>query len=862
MQASEPRPPIDLARAADFSLGALRVRPSSREVIANGAPEQLEPRVMQVLVALATRRGEVVTRDDLIEQCWDGRVVGDDAVGRCIARLRRLAEMQGGFALETIARVGYRLTETPPLAPPVADPPTATTDDSPANAPTATDDVRVTAGAPQRNAPARIAIIAAALIGVGSVIWLAIVFSQTATEQHAEHERIKASVVALVATDQYGDAFMLARPLVQSGMLTRDPAFRETWMKIVVPMKPHIEADGVTIEFKPYAAQVHDWVHGGVTPLTGFIDAPRGTLLVRLSKPGFRTQDFAIANPGPVVDNDPLNPVIVNRKLSTITLPLIAEGALANDVVLVPHTDMPVFYAGWTTDMSAGNFRFDVPAFAIDRDEVTNRAFKEFIDAGGYDAPSYWQDLRFDADGRQLSWPEARARFVDTTGRPGPAGWQLSTYPTGQESLPVTGISWYEAVAYARFRKQQLPTIHHWVRAAFGPYDPHFSVAPMVGAHSRFSATGPIDAHEDIGIGPWGTHQMAGNVREWVLNFAGKRALALGGAWSDYASESQSAYATDPMMRAPAIGLRLMQTLDGTTVDPALLAPVHLLVDEPQHERTPVTDAAFEVMRAQFTSAHRKIASASVNEVTRTSLYIAEEVTLTLSDASTAVIFIVRPLAPHTPLQPIIYAPAADCCGVARPNRNTLDQLRVAGFIVASGRALVMPIWWGSYERALPFEPDAAAFADRQRRQALEWEQDLRVTLDYLETRADIDAKQAGFFGLSRGATRNAIVLALDERIRAAVLLSGGIEIANTPHPMVDLVNYAPRVHAAVLMINGRFDHHFPYRESQQRLFALLGSSPGEKAHIVYDTGHFSYPPNTVARDASNWFDRWLGVPR
>jgi len=105
---------IDLAEEGDFALGNLRVRPSLREVSANGQAEMLEPRVMQVLVAFARQRGEVVSRDRLVETCWGGRTVGEDAVNRCIARIRRLAESHGGFAIETIPRVGYRLTEHVP----------------------------------------------------------------------------------------------------------------------------------------------------------------------------------------------------------------------------------------------------------------------------------------------------------------------------------------------------------------------------------------------------------------------------------------------------------------------------------------------------------------------------------------------------------------------------------------------------------------------------------------------------------------------------------------------------------------------------------------------------------------------------
>lgn len=101
--------PIDLGAERDFEVGGLRVRPSTREVVTAGTPELLEPRVMQVLIALARRRGAVVSRSDLVAECWGGRAVGDDAINRCIQSLRRLAAGQGGFSIHTVKRVGYRL---------------------------------------------------------------------------------------------------------------------------------------------------------------------------------------------------------------------------------------------------------------------------------------------------------------------------------------------------------------------------------------------------------------------------------------------------------------------------------------------------------------------------------------------------------------------------------------------------------------------------------------------------------------------------------------------------------------------------------------------------------------------------------
>ena len=103
---------IDLAHEREFELGGLRVLPSSREVFSGHDRKTVEPRVLQALMCLARAQGTVVSRDELIRCCWGGRIVGEDAINRCIAKARRLAEDGQHFTIETIARVGYRLTPT------------------------------------------------------------------------------------------------------------------------------------------------------------------------------------------------------------------------------------------------------------------------------------------------------------------------------------------------------------------------------------------------------------------------------------------------------------------------------------------------------------------------------------------------------------------------------------------------------------------------------------------------------------------------------------------------------------------------------------------------------------------------------
>jgi len=102
-----------VAERNPFTVGSATVDPVSREATWPGGSERLQPQTLKVLIALVGRRGEVVTRDELIQLCWGGRVVGDDVINRSISLLRQFAEHAGGFQIATVPRAGYRLVETP-----------------------------------------------------------------------------------------------------------------------------------------------------------------------------------------------------------------------------------------------------------------------------------------------------------------------------------------------------------------------------------------------------------------------------------------------------------------------------------------------------------------------------------------------------------------------------------------------------------------------------------------------------------------------------------------------------------------------------------------------------------------------------
>ena len=99
MDVAVARPPrgIDLTSEPPFRIGRASVDPVSRDATFGGDSERLQPQNLKVLVALAQSRGSVVTREVLIDLCWDGRFVGDDVINRAISMLRQFAERAGGF---------------------------------------------------------------------------------------------------------------------------------------------------------------------------------------------------------------------------------------------------------------------------------------------------------------------------------------------------------------------------------------------------------------------------------------------------------------------------------------------------------------------------------------------------------------------------------------------------------------------------------------------------------------------------------------------------------------------------------------------------------------------------------------------
>lgn len=159
--------------------------------------------------------------------------------------------------------------------------------------------------------------------------------------------------------------------------------------------------------------------------------------------------------------------------------------------------------------------------FNISKCEVTNGEYKKFVDEGGYQRKEFWRELVEvrDLNTDLVGWDRI-GLFVDGTGKPGPSSWNNGTYSEGKADHPVDGVSWFEAVAYCRWKKCRLPSEAEWEYAARGTDKRIF---PWGNDPNVFLKWGTQQGGESTDCGalsldksPFGIMDLARNVREWV----------------------------------------------------------------------------------------------------------------------------------------------------------------------------------------------------------------------------------------------------------------------------------------------------------------------------------------------------------
>jgi cephalosporin-C deacetylase-like acetyl esterase len=292
----------------------------------------------------------------------------------------------------------------------------------------------------------------------------------------------------------------------------------------------------------------------------------------------------------------------------------------------------------------------------------------------------------------------------------------------------------------------------------------------------------------------------------------------------------------------------------GAALNDALLGPVASLTRDYTRE-TPASDRDYEIYRRLYDYDPTDLTSSLESVDDTQEHWRIERVSYAASyggERIPAFLFIPRGVAP--PYQTVVYFPHS---GGDYLSSFELAEMNYLGFIVRSRRALLFPMFKGSYERKLSNPPTGL---NARRDLTIARIKDLRRSVDYLLTRKDVDPNRVGYFGVSLGARLGAIGLAVEPRFHAAVLWSGGFSSAPRL-PEIDEINFAPRVKTPLLMLNGRQDFTFPIESSQKPMFKWLGTPQADKHHGIYDGGHV-FPFARIITDTLDWLDKYLGVPK
>jgi dienelactone hydrolase len=619
--------------------------------------------------------------------------------------------------------------------------------------------------------------------------------------------------------------------------IPNEPKLSEIFKDYSTRLSVTTDPPGAKVFIKGYHAPEKEWQYLGVSPIENR-RVPYEFLRLKLEKDGYETVLAASTSWDYDEKNNKNGPGKIFRRLDK-------SGNIPAGMVRVMGVE----------DKDLGK----IEDYFMDRFEVTNKQYKEFIEKGGYRKKENWKN-RFIKDGKELTWEQALSEFVDGTGRPGPATWQGGDYPEGQDDYPVSGVSWYEAAAYAELAHKSLPTGSHWgiARGGMTLLITGKGFSEFFTPQSNFKGKG----RERVGINPaitsYGIYDMGGNVREWCSNETQRGRLIRGGAWDDVPYMFGNWSQLPPFDRSAKNGFRCAVYVNSELAAKSVFALVEAEGFPDFYKQKPVPDSVFRVYKDQFSYDKRDL-NARVEWRNETSKeWVQEKISFDAAYENERVFaYLFLPKNSSPPFQTVIYFPGSGSA-MTRSSKDIDKYGEFRSFIVKNGRAFFYPVYKGTFERGNDALTDIHT-GDNSHQYTeffIKVVKDFRRSVDYLETRSDIDCKKLAYLGFSWGGIYGAIIPAIEERLKASVLNVGGMW--SIARPEVNEINYVRHVKIPTLMLNGRYDMTFPYELTVKPMFDLLGTPPEQKELKLYDTDHF-IPTNEFIKETLRWLDKYLG---
>ncbi len=615
--------------------------------------------------------------------------------------------------------------------------------------------------------------------------------------------------------------------------LIEDSRFQKIWDRVSQKVTITSQPEKVKVYRKIYDAPDEDWELLGTTPLKDF-ETYFGPSLWKFEKEGFES----------------LVKLVDKWHQNSSTIILDTLGNIPEGMVRIEENNSAI-----------GNLNIDVKgkvkinSFYIDRYETTNLQYQKFVDNGGYRDSSYWLNP-FVLNGDTISFTKAMTLLVDKNGRAGPAGWELGEFPHGKENFPVSGISWYEAAAYAEFAQKKLPSVFHWDLVA-GNW-----LANLIIPNSNIQGYELAPVGRFQGITSNGVYDMAGNVREWCWNASdrNKGRYILGGAWNDPTYTFNEGGTLNPFDRSLTNGFRCIKYLSQNDIQKNLLKDITALPNIYDLGEL-VSDEVFAHFKRQFNYDQLPLDAVEETVGVKDKDRTCEKIEFTAAYEKRMFAYLFLPVNASPPYQTVVFFPGTGATWAPTFNPDKDTELPIVDFVLKSGRAVLFPILIGTYDRSHEWEDDDLIQESvNYRNYVIRLVQDIRRSVDYLSTRDDIDTARLAYYGFSWGATKGALMLALEPRFETGILVAGGIARLK-PIDEVAEVNYLPRVYQPVLMLNGRHDLCcFPVEDSQKPFFDLLGTPQKDKKHIIFEEAGHIPTRGSLGTETIAWLDKYLGT--
>jgi formylglycine-generating enzyme required for sulfatase activity/tRNA A-37 threonylcarbamoyl transferase component Bud32/pimeloyl-ACP methyl ester carboxylesterase len=688
----------------------------------------------------------------------------------------------------------------------------------------------------------RPAALAAAILVLASGGWLIV----RASNVRWAKSRLP-QIAGLAEAKQYFDAYDLA--VAVEPYLAGDPVLAGVMPVISDVVSVTTDPPGASVYLKRFTkgSAAPPRQLPGTTPVAN-VRIARGEYVLSIEKDGFAGIERTVSG------------LTTRQGALTITPPpirldvhLLKTDAQPTRMVAVPGGDYRLVSWSRPTDR-----RVHLTDYFIDKYEVSNSDFKEFINAGGYLKRDFWKHA-FVRDGRTISWDESMRLLVDRTGLPGPRTWSNQSFPDGKGDYPVADVTWYEAEAYAAFRGKQLPTVFQWEKAARNGVMPGAGVGYMpwgvfypgdtLGGRANFGpATLPTTSAE-FGMSAFGAYNMAGNVAEWTLNDSSDGFLATGGAFGDPTYTFAQFGGRPGLFSSEKLGFRCARNASDGGDQGA--ARIEINQEIPQYVATPTS--VFTSLAASYRYDKTPL-DARVESIKETPEWKRERITFNGANGARAIAYLYLPNHVPRPLQVLHLIPAGDVESGFRSLSDSMDD-RLTPFVRA-GRAAYGVVLEGYIERLKEGAERPSGTTVEYAEMIASRATDLRRGLDYLETRPDIDMKRVALFAPSAGAAVGLILAAVEPRYRAAVFLGAGLPASwrNVVAP-ANAINFAPHIAVPKLIVQGRYDEDTPVRTAAEPLFKLLAEP---KQMVLFEGGHVP-SIETLMSLMSGWLDDQLG---